>query len=469
MGDHTLDLHDLMEIINSLSDAVVVYDSELKVVLVNEKLYEYAGRDYTNLIGTNPEQWLKTGLISNTIVQKVLDSKNEVTGTIESNNRYYSSRCRPIFDKNGDVEYIVSTASSLNEINILQEMLRKQSEQNERYLREVQQLRKALLTDQYVYASEHMEQLLDTIKKVAMVDCNVLITGESGVGKDVVAHTIHMNSPRKDGPYFPVNIPAIPENLLEAELFGYEEGAFTGAAKNGKMGLFEVAKGGTILLDEIGDMSYNMQVKILRAIENGEIMRIGATRPKKLDVRILAATNRNIQDAVAKGEFRSDLYYRLNVVTIYIKPLRERRGDIQGLCQHFLNQFNEKYGQQKRFDVNAFNEMEAYSWPGNVRELKNTIERLSILSEENFISIGDVRRILDMKGQARQNIREHYQNNYEKEGVGQQLADRSIQGLFDDYKKQRVLDVLKKTNGNKTEAAHLLGISRGKLYRLLQK
>lgn len=470
MSNITLDLHDLMEIINSLSDAVVVYDAKLNVVLANEKLYEYADLDNTNLIGTTPEKWLQEGWILNTIVQEVLDSKHEVTGTIRNNNGYYSSRCRPIFDKNGDVQYIVSTASSLTEINALQEMLHKQAEQNERYLREVQQLRKELLTDEYIYVSKDMEQLSETIHKVASVDCNVLITGESGVGKDVVAHTIHMNSTRKDGPFLPVNIPAIPENLLEAELFGYEEGSFTGALKGGKMGLFEVAKGGTILLDEIGDMSYNMQVKILRVIEIGEIMRLGATKAIKLDVRILAATNRDIHDAIIKGKFRSDLYYRLNVVALHVKPLRERVEDIHPLCQHFLNQFNKKYGRHKKFDVSALTEIEAYSWPGNIRELKNMVERLCILSEGDSITLYDVGQLLDIKGQQTRQINiEHYQNKPEEPDLGQKLTDKSIQLLFYDYKKQQVLDALKKTNGNKTATARLLGISRGKLYRLLQQ
>lgn len=470
MSNFTMEMEDLLEIINSLSDAVVVYDADLKVVFANEKLYEYGklSRDKVNVVGTTPAQWLEEGWILNTIVQEVLDKKQEVTGTIQTNNGYFSSRCRPIFNKNGDVQYIVSTASSLTEINALQDMLHKQAEQNERYLREVQQLRQALLNQEFIYASKDMEQLAETIRKVAPIDCNVLITGESGVGKDVAAQTIHMNSLRKDGPFLTVNIPAIPENLLEAELFGYEEGSFTGAVKGGKMGLFEAAKGGTILLDEIGDMSYNMQVKILRAIESGEIMRLGATKTVKLDVRILAATNRDIHEAIVQGKFRSDLYYRLNVVTLNIKPLRERVEDIHPLCQHFLHQFNEKYGRQKRFSVSAITELELYPWPGNIRELKNTVERLCILSEGDSITSHDVRKLLDLKAhQARQRSENHCKSAHPAQE--QTILGKTIEDLFNDHQKQQILAALKKTKGNKTEAARLLGISRGTLYRLLRQ
>ncbi|HWQ74310.1 MAG TPA: sigma 54-interacting transcriptional regulator [Syntrophomonas sp.] len=468
MNNSVLESKDLVAIIDSLSDAVVVYDADLRVVMVNKKLSEYAGMDGGILIGTTPEQHLKDGLIQNTIVRKVLDSRHEITGTILTDTGFYSSRCRPIFDDAGEIKYIVSTASSLGEINVLQEMLHNQAEQNERYLREVQQLRKALLTDEFVYASKHMEKVLDTIKKVAAVDCNVMITGESGVGKDIAAHTIHSNSPRRDGPYLSLNIPAIPDSLLEAELFGYEEGAFTGSVKGGKMGLLEAAKGGTILLDEIGYMPYHLQVKILRAIERGEIMRLGSTKPIKLDVRILAATNRNIQEAIMNKEFRSDLYYRLNVVAIHIKPLRERREDIRPLGRYFLHKSNDKYGQTKSFNIDALEEMDHYFWPGNVRELKNTVERLTILSEGDCISAADVKRVLDVKKHA---VQKHLPSVDvdEQEGIYADQAGKSLQQSFDDYERQLVLEALKSAKGNKSTAAKQLGISRGKLYRLLQE
>lgn len=468
MDNSVLELKDLVAIIDSLSDAVVVYDADLRVVMVNKKLSEYAGMDGSILIGTTPEQHLKDGLIQNTIVRKVLDSQHEITGTILTDTGFYSSRCRPIFDDDGEIKYVVSTASSLGEINVLQEMLHNQAEQNERYLREVQQLRKALLTDEFIYASKHMEKVLDTIKKVAAVDCNVMITGESGVGKDIAAHAIHIKSPRRDGPYLSLNIPAIPDSLLEAELFGYEEGAFTGSVKGGKMGLLEAAKGGTILLDEIGYMPYHLQVKILRAIESGEIMRLGSTKPIKLDVRILAATNRNIQEAIMNKEFRSDLYYRLNVVAIHIKPLRERREDIRPLGRYFLHKANDKYGQTKSFDIDALEEMDHYFWPGNVRELKNTVERLTILSEGDRISAADVKRVLDMKKQA---VQQHLPSVDvgEQERIYADHAGKSLQQSFDDYERQLVLEALKNAKGNKSAVAKQLGISRGKLYRLLQE
>jgi transcriptional regulator with PAS, ATPase and Fis domain len=406
---------------------------------------------------------VKEGLIANSIVKEVIEKGTEIVGMVNTCKGYVMSRCRPILDAKGRVKYVVATTASQRDLNTLQEQLQEEIEKNKRYFREVQQLRKVLLTDDLIYESEAMTKIIDTVVKVASVDCNILITGESGTGKDIVARTIHLNSRRRENHYIPVNISAIPENLLEAELFGYEEGAFTGSTKGGKMGLFEVAQGGTILLDEIGDMPLNTQVKILRAIESGEIMRLGSTKPIKLDVRILAATNRNMEAAVKQGVFRNDLYYRLDVVSINIIPLRERREDIQPLCQHFLNHFNHKYELHKKITVDAIQCMEEYSWPGNVRELKNTVERLCVLFEESQITKAEVMRILGGKSPL---IMEHVKPKttelyaQEPETVWNQYAD---------YENKAILEVLKQTKGNISEAARQLGISRGKLYRKLQK
>lgn len=462
-----LPTEDLGAILDSVSDGVVVYDADMRVMLVNKKLEDFMGIKQEDYIGTTPNEHLKEGLIGNSIIKEAIEKGIEVTGMVYTNKGYVMSRCRPIFASNGQVKYIVSTTASLGELNSLQEKLQEEVEKNERYFREVQQLRKVLLTDDFIYESEVMKKILDTVEKVASVDCNVLITGESGTGKDIVARTIHRNSHRREWPYIPVNIPAIPENLLEAELFGYEDGAFTGAAKGGKMGLFEVAQGGTILLDEIGDMPPNTQVKILRVIETGEIMRLGSAKPIRLDVRIVAATNRNMQEAVKQGKIRNDLYYRLDVVPIHILPLRERQEDIQPLCQYFLQKFNQKYELHKKLTTGALQSMVKYSWPGNVRELKNTVERLCILSEQSSISEEEVRQMLEMKNTAIQET-----NDGLVMQTGDELPENSAASILDkyeDYEKKLIKETLKQTKGNKSEVARLLGISRGKLYRRLRE
>jgi len=304
-----------------------------------------------------------------------------------------------------------------------------------------------------VFESMAMKFLMGDLKKVAPVDCTVLITGESGVGKEVVAKTIHSNSPRKNGPFVTVTIPSITENLLESELFGYEEGAFTGSLRGGKTGLFEIAQGGTLFLDEIGDCPYDIQVKILRAIDNGEIRKVGGTKSIRLNVRIIAATNKDLGQLIKKGLFREDLYYRLSIVPLFIKPLRERPEDIWPLCESFLEKINAKYSLKKKISRPAFKIIKNHTWPGNVRELKNFTERLAILSNGDEIAPEDVLFLLNNHVViTRQEERPVVESPWES---------------YQSYENTQILEVLKQVGGNKTKAAGILGISRSKLYRKL--
>ena len=228
-------------------------------------------------------------------------------------------------------------------------------------------------------------ELKRTGTRIAQTDFSVLITGETGTGKEVLAKAIHAESPRRDGPFICVNCGAIPDNLLESELFGYEEGAFTGANREGKMGVFESANKGTVFLDEIGDLPLDMQVHLLRVLQERQVKRVGGVRSISVDVRIVAATNRDLLEMVREKTFREDLYYRLNVVPIQIPPLRERKGDIKPLIQSFLTDMNKKYRFQKAFTPAAMEVMHRYAWPGNVRELKNVVEQAVILSSGDYI------------------------------------------------------------------------------------
>jgi len=230
-----------------------------------------------------------------------------------------------------------------------------------------------------------MEQVVNKALRVSGVDSTVLITGESGVGKEVIARTIHTNSSRAEGPFIQINTGAIPENLQESELFGYERGSFTGANKEGKPGLMELANGGTLLLDEVGDMPMNLQVKLLRAIQEQEIYRIGGRVAIKLNIRIISATNKNLKKLIEENKFREDLFYRLNVVPLEIPPLRERKSDILPLAKHFLDKVNARYSVQKYLSSEVCKLLEEYDWPGNIRELANLVERLAIMSEQDAI------------------------------------------------------------------------------------
>jgi len=242
-----------------------------------------------------------------------------------------------------------------------------------------------------------MRERVETALQLAQVDSNVLILGETGVGKELLAQMIHRASKKSQLPFVRVNCAAIPVPLLEAELFGYESGAFTGALREGRKGLFELAEGGTLFLDEIGELPLSVQPKILRAVQDREIMRVGGKKAIKLDVRILAATNRNLENMVKQKEFREDLYYRLNVVPIFLPPLREHPEDIQPLTEAFLEQFNQQFGYRKWIHPEVVRKLKDYDWPGNARELQNLIERLVVTTREDQISIESLHRCFPLK------------------------------------------------------------------------
>ncbi len=294
-----------------------------------------------------------------------------------------------------------------------------------------------------------MQKIYRTIMKVAQVDCNVLIHGETGTGKELVARAIHYYSKRRENPFVPFNCGAFTEELIASELFGYEKGAFTGAFRT-KIGLLEAANKGTVFLDEIGEMPLSMQVKLLRAIEGKKIMRVGGVQPIKLDIRIIAATNQDLRKLVAEGKFREDLFYRLNVVSICLPPLRERKEDIPLLIQYFLKKYNDFFGKKiKGISKKALQCLLKYPFPGNVRELENIIERAVALSEGHEITIEDLP----------QDISE-FEIMAEGETTPFSMAEQEKQHI------QRALEV---TGYNKTAAAKLLGFSRTTLWRKLKK
>lgn len=286
--------------------------------------------------------------------------------------------------------------------------------------------------------SNRMKEVFEMIARVAKSDATVLVRGESGTGKELVAHAIHYNSLRAKKPFIKVNMAALPENLIESELFGYERGAFTGAFER-KAGRFEMAEGGTIFLDEIGDLSAATQVKLLRVIQEREFERLGGTQTVKCNVRIIAATNIDLEKAVKDGAFREDLYYRLNVFPIYIPPLRERKDDILLIAEHFLEKYSRMNKRTiKRISTPAIDALMSYHWPGNVRELENTIERAVLMCEGEVVYAHHLPPTLQTPETSRTQI------------------DDSLKALVDKYEKEIISDALKTTSGNKTRAAELL-------------
>jgi two-component system response regulator PilR (NtrC family) len=300
---------------------------------------------------------------------------------------------------------------------------------------------KILSLENIIGKSQVMQELFSLIPKVSQSNANVLISGESGSGKELVARAIHNLSPRKNNAFIAINCAAIPENLLESELFGYMKGAFTGAVSN-KDGLFELADEGTLFLDEIGEMPPTLQAKLLRAIEAGVLRRIGGVSDIKVDVRTLTASNKNVHELVHKGLFREDLYYRLNVLSVKVPPLRERRDDIVLLIEHFLKKHADG---EKTISEKAIKVLLDYPWKGNVRELENIIERISILSEGDFIDIDDLPEEIKV-------------TSYEKT-VHLSPGGVNLEKLVEDMEKEYLLMALEKTNGIKTDAAKLLGLT----------
>jgi transcriptional regulator with GAF, ATPase, and Fis domain len=294
-----------------------------------------------------------------------------------------------------------------------------------------------------------MQDIFATIVRVAPTRATVLLGGESGVGKDMIARAIHQHSPRKDKPFVKINCTAIPENLMESELFGYEKGAFTGANIS-KPGKFEVANTGTVMLDEIGDVPGSIQVKLLRVLQEREFERLGSNRVQHTDVRVIAATNVDLREALEQGTFREDLYYRLNVVRINIPPLRDRKDDIPYLVEHFAQKFG------GNFSEGAIERLVAYHWPGNVRELENVVERSILLAQGPRVEAADVR--IDTSQRSRAAAAGVAADQFLPEGM-----------TLDEYEQSLIREALKRANGNKSHAARLLGLTRNALrYRLAQ-
>lgn len=385
--DLDLSYDEMKAVIQQSYDGILVTDYNANVVMVNDSYFRITGLNKEEVAGKNFREFFALTPYKKAACLDVLEKKVPLTYT-HSNlipGKTVMVTASPIFGSKNRIRLVITNCRDMTEMVNLREKLEKAQEMEELYYKELDGLKK--IQDGPVAVSSKMKELLMQALKVSLVDITVLITGESGVGKEVLARDIHKNSPRKAAPFVAVNCGAIPEQLLESEFFGYVGGAFTGATKTGKKGLFETASGGTLFLDEIGDLPYNLQVKLLRALDSGEITRVGANKPTPVDIRLLAATNQDLKQMVQEHKFREDLYYRLNVVNLDIPPLRERPEDIRPLCMHFLKKCNQQYGETKRISLDVLKAMESYSWPGNIRQLKHAMERMVVLSHGEYLEI----------------------------------------------------------------------------------
>lgn len=387
---------ELEAIIDSSFDGIFVTDKTGKVLRINKAYERITGIKANQIVGRTMTSLVEAGVYSRSVSMMVIEEKKPVTIAQSVNTgRDVLVTGNPIFDSQGDIFRIVTNVRDITELNDLRQELEKAQEMEKLYYLELEQLRNAVNNHfEAVVVSKEMQDIMELVTRVSGIDVTVLVLGESGVGKEVVVKILHNKSRRNKGPFIKVNCGAIPEHLLESELFGYEGGAFTGAKKEGKPGMFQLANQGTLFLDEIGEMPMNLQVKLLRVLAEREITRVGGTKPIPVDVRIVVATNRNLEEMVKQGLFREDLYYRLNVVPIVIPPLRSRKEDIPSLALHFLDQFNSQYGVEKKLSYEVIQCLVEYDWPGNVRELKNVIERMVVTTPSNLLAVEHIPKYL---------------------------------------------------------------------------
>lgn len=381
---------ELDAIIDSSYDGLYITDGEGLTLRINQGIKRMTGLGEEELVNKTMYELVDQGILSRSASILVLEQRKSITitlSTVTGTNLLVSAT--PVFDEDGNIFRIVTSVRDVSELNMLKQRVEQLEGLNAHFEFQMKQMQ-VQLSGEMVFKNPEMENLIYQSMKIAEVDSTVLISGESGVGKERIAEIIQCHSTRKTGPFIKVNCTAIPENLIESELFGYEGGSFTGARKEGKPGLFELAHEGTLLLDEIGDIPLHLQVKLLRAIQEREIFRVGGTKPIHIDVRIIAITNKSLEQMVKQGDFREDLYYRLNVIPIHVPSLRDRLEDIPLLVRHFLIHFNQRYNYRKEIEPEVYEVLMQYNWPGNIRELENLIERLVVTSSAEKIGLNQL-------------------------------------------------------------------------------
>lgn len=387
------DAKELTAIFESSYDGLYICDRNGKVIRVNTSWEKIAGFTRETVMGKTAHELVAEGYYDNSAAIMTLESKKTATTMLEitsgpKKGQIIMATGTPIFDDRGELDLVVVNVRDITDLECLKAKLNETVQLSKRYASELEEIRlQQHKMEDLIPNSASMKKVVELVTRVSQVDSTVLITGESGVGKELIAKKIHYLSKRKDKSLIKINCGAIPENLLESELFGYEGGAFTGARKEGKPGMFELASGGTLFLDEIGDLPFSLQVKLLRVLQEREIVRVGGIAPIQVDTRIIAATNKDLSGMVRKGAFREDLFYRLNVVNIIIPPLRNRREDLVPLVVSLLQKLNKKYNQNKKLSQAVVEKLLEYNWPGNIRELENTLERLVVLVNEDEIYI----------------------------------------------------------------------------------
>lgn len=381
-------------ILDTTFDLISVADGNGVFLRISKGCEKIFNVPESEIIGCSAYDVEKKNIIDRSVTAIVLETNKKHSDIqITKTGKKFMVIGIPMFDDKGNLKRIINISRDITKIEKLNNRLKETEELLDWYRHEIRKNHE--IENKFISTeTPAMKKVITLINQISNVDATVLLEGETGVGKNFIAKTIHQISNRRNKPFIQINCGAIPENLLESELFGYEEGSFTGAKKAGKKGFFEIANNGTLFLDEIAEIPIHLQVKLLHALDHSEIYRIGSSTPTKIDVRILAATNKDLQTMVIKGKFREDLYYRLNVLPIFIPPLRDRIEDMPLLSHFFLTKYNKKYGMNKQFTSDTYTALSSYNWPGNIRQLENTIERLIITCDQNNITASYVHSML---------------------------------------------------------------------------
>ncbi len=453
----------LNEVLNMSNEGFLIADKDGVIRNVNKAWLNLCADSVPNnlTIGSNVhemDEYIVDHVTTRSVASCVLETKKPYSCVYSPmDKRVIWSNGKPIFDDDGNLTFIVVNVNDISEILKLRDQIEDFDTIRKLYNEFMRS--HVLVAQNPVQADPKMQELYKKCLTISNTDVTVMLMGASGVGKEVVANFIHNHSQRKGKPFLSINCGAIPENLIESELFGYVPGAFTGANKGGKKGIFEAANTGTLLLDEIGEMPKDMQVKLLRVLETNTVTPIGSTKGIPFDVRIIVATNRNLKEMVKVGKFRSDLYYRINVINIFIPPLCERPDDIEALALYFLRIFNLQYYSNsniKSLSPDLIQRMKSYSWPGNVRELRNIIEQMVILSKEDVIE----QRFFDSIIQSNVQV--------ESPSIVSVHQIAKLDDIIEESERQ-LFKMVAKTKKSTREIAKLLNVSQTTVVRKLRK
>lgn len=447
----------LLDIFNCLKIGVYITDGKGNTLLLNDESCKTGGLTREEVLGKNMMVLEEMGFVENSITLKTLKSgaAESIIQNLGDGDKVYATGA-PLY--NGDkIDLVITTERDITETLALKDILEEKEKDSNKIKEEIEYLKKQNITmwGNMIAEDEETKQLVEKARRIARVDTTVLLTGESGTGKEVLANFIYQNSSRVGKPFIKVNCAAIPENLMESELFGYEPGAFTGADVDGKIGLFEMANKGTLFLDEIGELPLHLQSKLLRALQEREIFRIGGKKTIPIDIRLITATNRDLQEAVERGAFRGDLYYRLNIMPLESAPLRGRKKDIKALAQYFVQQFNKAYKLNKEITEEAVCVLQELDWPGNIRELENIIERIMISFDGDMITKFQVGRAIGKPVSP-------------NTPAAMDLDDKTMVEIMDEYERYVLTQFMSK-HKRASEVAKALKMNKSTLSRRLNK